>query len=223
MNLKTLLPAIVVVAMLGGLWLERRSYPTPEEAAEYHQLVEAAVSTCPYRIGPWEGRDVSIPQAAIALLRPNAILSRVYFNKDSRQSVSFLIVQCRTARDMVGHYPPICYPANGWKQQAAQPMDVTVGGEQFKAMSYEFYRAFATRSTTMYVANAMFLPDGQTARSMKVVSDLAADYRKHFFGAAQVQMTFSGDVSADDRKAILETFLGANLQMLQLIRSGVEI
>ena len=54
-----------------------------------------------------------VPPEAQELLRPNAIFSR-RFQRPGEIGVHVLVVHCSDARDMIGHYPPICYPSSGW-------------------------------------------------------------------------------------------------------------
>jgi len=86
----------------------------PHEADEFHRAAAIAVAGIPVRIGSWNGTDYPLPPSAIELLRPNATLNRVYTNNMGRE-VGFLLVQCRDSRDMLGHYPPICYKGQGWE------------------------------------------------------------------------------------------------------------
>ena len=223
MRFNAFLPAAVSVVLLGGLALQKSTYPKQGDADEYHKVVKSAVESIPYEFEGWVGTDDNVPRTAIALLRPNVILSRKYVNDRTHQHVSFLIVQCRDARDMIGHYPPVCYPANGWTERQKEHLELDLGDVRLDGMSYEFYKAFPTRSKTMYVANVIFLPDGNMPRDMDAVRSLAADYRKHFFGAAQVQMTFGGQMSSEQRYKILRTFLGENVEVFEKIRSGVQL
>ena len=223
MQLNAFLPAAATVVLLGGLALQKSTYPKQGDADEYHKVVKSAVESIPYEFEGWVGTDDNVPRTAIALLRPNVILSRKYVNERTQQQVSFLIVQCRDARDMIGHYPPVCYPANGWTERHANNIELELGDVRLDGTSYEFYKAYPTLSKTMYVANVIFLPDGNMPRDMNAVRSLAADYRKHFFGAAQVQMTFGGRMSSDQRHKILKTFLGTNVDVFQKIRSGVQL
>ena len=223
MRMNTILPAAATAVLLCGLWVQKLQYPKQGDADDYHRIVKVAIDAIPLDVDDWAGKDDNVPRTAIALLRPNAILSRRYVHRHTRQRVNFLIVQCRDARDMIGHYPPVCYPANGWTQKKRVELEWNVDGMRFEGTSYEFYKAFPTSSKTMYVTNVILLPDGNMPREMDAVRALAADYRKHFFGAAQIQMNFGGETSSDQRYDILETFLRTIADAFNKIRSGVEL
>jgi len=51
-----------------------------------------------------------------------------------------MIVHCGDVRDMIGHYPPVCYPANGWKPGPSAPTGIQVNQEDATAYRYEFSR-----------------------------------------------------------------------------------
>src|SRR5947207_4217407 len=113
---------VLSLALLGGIAAEQHRRLKPRDVEPYHARAAAAVKAVPYVIGYWTGKDDEIPSAAQKLLRPNAILSRTYSDNDPgrggiyrtrRRDASLLVVQCRDSRDMVGHYPPICYRAHG--------------------------------------------------------------------------------------------------------------
>src|ERR1700691_3902298 len=103
--------------MLVGLLAEARTHVQPTEAAPHLQRCANAVGAFPDVIdtnnGSWTRKDTERRTPAIQLLRPNAILSREYRNDRRKQVVEFLIVDCSDARDLQGHYPPNCYPAQG--------------------------------------------------------------------------------------------------------------
>ncbi|MFW6061969.1 MAG: exosortase-associated EpsI family protein, partial [Planctomycetota bacterium] len=109
--------ATLTLAIIGGALAERLSYGSADEADPYHRRVAERIANIPYTIGDWKGEDVSVPRSAVELLQPNALCSRQYRNQKTGQVLSLLVVHCRDARDMTGHYPPVCYPAHGWTQR----------------------------------------------------------------------------------------------------------
>src|SRR5438477_7343006 len=110
-----LTPPVLSMGLLAGIVAEQATHLKPKDVEPYHDRARAAVDAVPYFIGNWTGKDDDIPAAAQKLLRPNAILSRTYSEIDTsslggrHREASLLIVQCRDSRDMVGHFPPICY------------------------------------------------------------------------------------------------------------------
>ncbi len=222
MTLKRVLPIVATIALLVGLHVQKLSFPTEADAAPYHESVKAAVALIPDTIDGWVSQDAPMPPQALALLKPNAMFSRKYVNSQTGKQVDLLVVQCRTARDMAGHYPPRCYPANGWKLRSFTRKQWTVLGQTIPAMQYEFYQAFATRSSKMIVINALILPDGIIVRDMEAVGRLASDYQKHVFGAGQLQVVFGPEIPENQRDDVVRKFLAAAMPAIKTIQSGVE-
>ena len=107
---------IVLLALLGDRMFLRMS---PVQTDEYHASVKAAVEAVPTVVGSWVGIDTPVPEAAVRMLHPNIILSRRYQNLSTNETLTVLLVHVRDARDVLGHYPPVCYPGQGWRARAS--------------------------------------------------------------------------------------------------------
>ena len=221
MVVKSMISPLVTLLLLGGVTVHKLSYPTARDAKPYHDAVRMAVKAAPWTIGQWVGSDEEVPPAALALLKPNVVLSRRYENQESGEVVTLLLVQCRDARDMAGHYPPVCYKAHGWTERWQKPVNWVVGGRVINGMTYEYYQSFPTYSSTVVVANAILLPNGQIVHDMVQLRKLSGNYLQHFFGAAQLQIVFVGSGDAGERKQVCETFLSAIDSAIKIIGSGV--
>jgi hypothetical protein len=228
----TLLPPILSIALLGGIVAETRSHIQPRDIEPYHAKAKEAIDGVPYVIGTWTGKDQPIPMAAQKLLRPNAILSRVYVDSATNspyqiRAASMLIVQCRDSRDMVGHYPPICYRAQGMTQDEKYcgPRDWTVNGKVIPGYEYQFTEVFQGQTTQTIVYNFLIVPGRGIVRDMKGVERAAEDYQQRYYGAAQFQVVFQGLASAepsrDQRDEIFATLMGPNLKLIETLTSGV--
>ncbi len=181
-----------------------RANPGDEAAIEaYHHRVAEAVEAIPVDIDGWVGQQVPLPQAATNLLRPNALIARNYSNQERGVSATLMIVQCRDTRDMTGHYPPRCYPANGWLEPEHDPVGmVDVDGQEMRFYRFHRVAGHAERDITVY--SLFVLPTGEKTVSMVDVRRLSADYRYRRYGAAQIQVVIDGSVSADDHGWILD-------------------
>ena len=232
MQVKSVVSLVVTLGLLAGLVGQKLSYPTPADTDEYHRKIRELVEAFPLEIGPWDGKKIDVPPSALAMLKPNAIVSREYRNEDTRQRVSVLVEHCRDARDMAGHYPPVCYKSHGWtphgeSRETWTTTDEATGAESVvEGMAYEFAQSLPGRASFLVVHNVFVLPDGSTARDMQGVRALASDYIRHFYGAGQIQVVFSTHVSASERekkerKAITELFLSAARPVMDAISSGV--
>lgn len=227
----TAAPPLLSAGLLAGIVAQNRTHLKRQDVEPYHARAQQAVNQVPYFIGTWTGQDQDIPVAAQKLLRPNAILSRTYVDSSpasraQHRVASLLIVQCRDSRDMVGHYPPICYRAQGKTQDEKYcgPRDWTVNGKTIPGYEYQFTEVFQgqTRRTTVY--NFLIVPGSGIVRDMKGVERAAEDYQQRYYGAAQFQVVFHGQASAErsreERDEIFATLMGPNIQLIETLTSG---
>lgn len=156
----------------------------------------------PYRIADWLGEDVEVPSAAIEILRPNAILCRRFERLDRKMSVDLIIVHCSDARDMQGHYPPKCYPANGWNPSDREEQHewvVSVGGQAIAMRVYTFHRIEGWGSErTLRVFNYFLLPNGEITSDFGAMRRVANRLALSVQGVAQVQVVMSSEISLQD-------------------------
>jgi hypothetical protein len=211
-----------VAVVLAALWSYTRMQPVPEDAEPYHARVRAAAAALPLNVGDWIGRDVPLDPGAMRMLKPNVTISRLYSNPVTGQSVNFLLVHCRDARSMLGHYPPACYPNTGWEQRSASPCEALMGGIRIPQMQYEFRRPNAGRTEEQIVYDMMILPDGHIVRDMDGLRASAKSYRRQFFGAAQLQLVFTPDTPEEERQEIIAQFMQASRRLIETIEAGVQ-
>jgi len=221
-RLKAIAPVALTAALLGAALSEKLAFRLPPaDAAPYHARVRDAAERLPYNIGPWLGTDTEVPPAAVALLRPNVIVSRQYQDVRTGRSATLLIVHCEDARDLIGHYPPVCYPAHGWSMKRKSEVDRKAGDRTVPVADYTFTSARIDRSGELRIDNVMVLPNGQYCRDMDGVERLAQDRRRKFFGAAQIQMVTDAAWNDADRADLFGQILQAAEPLLLEIRSGV--
>lgn len=230
---------VLAASLLAGIVAEQRTHIKPADVEPYHARARAAVEAVPYVIGYWTGNDDDIPPAAQKLLRPNAILSRTY--RDTQPSArgprvaSLLIVQCRDSRDMVGHYPPICYRAQG-RQPEGFPgcMDSPetgvernwrVGDQVIPGKEYRFTHRRDGQFWRTTVYNFFIVPQKGILRDMQGVADAAEDYQQRYYGAAQFQVVFtslvSDDLSQAEHDQIFATLMAPNLTLIKTLTGGL--
>ena len=184
-----------------------RAHPGDEEAiASYHERVAQVINAIPVDINGWKGEQVPIPQAATNLLKPNALVARRYINEEKAVSATLLIVQCRDTRDMAGHYPPRCYPANGWMEAGVNPVSMFLS-TKYPLRQYDFHRIAGKVERDIQVYSLFVLPNGQQTVSMRDVRKLSADYVYRKYGAAQIQVVMDGDFDPDTRKWIIDEMI----------------
>jgi hypothetical protein len=209
------------IALLCGVGIDMISLSAPADASAYHARVRAVGAQVKDRIGDWKGRPTELPRAAVKLLRPNVAFSTFYENSYTGRRATFLMVQVADARDLFGHYPPICYKMQGFQQVSGEPKDWTVDGLTIHGMEYQFeFRTF-DRSESKCIMNFMIIPDGSTQRDITAVDAQAADLQKRFYGAGQVQVIVDSSYPAKEREEIFRALVGGNRELIDAIRAGV--
>jgi len=233
-----LTPPLMSVALLAGIVAEQRTHLQPQAVEPYHTAAAAAVAQVPYVIGYWTGTDEKIPPAAQKLLRPNAILSRLYSDNSpagapspsdnpraQQRTAHLLIVQCRDSRDMLGHYPPVCYRSRGdvMEQKNCGPRDWNVNGVTIGGYEYQFTQVQREHTQRIVVYNFLIVPGRGIVRDMKGVEQAAEDYQQRYYGAAQFQVVFDCDASslppAERLDEIFATLIGPNLKLIETLTS----
>lgn len=192
----------------------------PPQADAYFKKVVAAAAATPTSFGPWVSLDVPIPPAAITMLRPNLTISRRYTNLQTGQQATLLLVQCSDARDLLGHYPPVCYVAHGYRSVAASSRDWQVEGLALQGMIYTFASNRPEDQSSMIIYDFMILPDGRTSRDMDGIYATARDPRKRQLGAAQLQILMDPSMPESQREALFLTLVQAHRRTLDAILAG---
>ncbi len=206
------------LGLVGSMAAAKLLRPVPEDAQPYHLQVRKVVEAIPQRVGDWVGLDQEIPRSAVKLLRPNVLFHRQYRNLRTGGVATFLIVHCKDARDLAGHYPPNCYPANGWTQESQRPRDWNINDLPVTGTEYEFSRTSLTGETRIVVMNFMVLPNGQILRGMERVRHAASDYTRRFYGAAQFQLLMDASIAPDERDQYVAQLVGPNQSVIDTIR-----
>jgi len=211
--------AVVAAAALlvaGGLGFHR--FPTASSAAGYHDRVLTLARAAPKTFGPWTGTAQEIPPSAIELLRPNATVSRNFVDDAGARAGQFLIVQCRDARDLAGHWPPNCYKSSGFTETGrAQTTWDAPGLPGVTGVTYRFERASLNGTLAMVVDNFLILPGVGFVPDMAAVRGAGDDPRRRHFGAAQVQVVTRPGLTEDQRRAVFAEILAPHAELLNTI------
>ncbi|MEM6553063.1 MAG: exosortase-associated EpsI family protein [Planctomycetota bacterium] len=214
---RALLTLAAAGALLAGFAFITWGRPSPADAAPYHATVLHAANQLPLHVAGWEGRDMPVPDAAVDLLQPNAIVARRFVNPDTGDSIDFLLVHSKDARSMAGHYPPICYPQNGYTPESDQPQTWSLQGQPVTGTAYTFLIGTGKNQARFHVANLLLLPDGTVAQTMAEMRRAAADPAWRHFGAGQVQLLTTDNLTPERRNALIEKFLNANADAIHAI------
>lgn len=211
---------LAAIMLLMGVAIDRVYQPKPADAQAYHQRVREAAAGIPMRIGNWDGKEVAVPRGAINMLSPNVIMSRRYLNIADGQEVSVLLVQCGDARDIVAHYPPVCYVNAGWTLTQSTRRHWLVRDLAIEGTEYRFINQSFDRMGTLTIDNFMILPDGRLVPDMAAVNQAAGDVRRRYFGAAQVQIVFGDDQTVGRQDEIFAELVAAMDKTITTIRAG---
>lgn len=208
-DLVAFFPALAL--LIGMIALSSDRAPTPEADEQYLTRVSEAISGIPYRIGRWIGADVEAQAPAVRLLRPNKLLQRRYVLPDGSDSISLLVVHCSDARDMQGHYPPVCYPAHGWIIERSSPTDFAIGGFRVPAKVYELTSIRQGTERRMSILNFFVVPSESQALAadMEAVNRASAASARSGQGAAQMQLIVPNHRSIEDITRLMEEFAPA--------------
>ena len=161
--------------------------------------VAKAVDNAPALIADkWAGVKVEMPPAATQLLQPNAILSRRYSHMGDPLAVELLVVHCTDARDMRGHYPPICYPSSGWRADGSHDGTLKLNCGTVPAQFYVFKRTDGRGvERGLRVLNLFVLPDGRVTVKQEDIVERAARRAVAVLGVTQIQVVASTSVKEE--------------------------
>jgi hypothetical protein len=215
------LSCTLACALLGGVALDRQLLHVPSGNAEAYHLRVRAAAAMPVYFDDWVSQDIPVLPAAVAMLRPNVVMERRYRNISTGLQADFLLVQCRDARDLIGHYPPVCYKANGFQQLSCEPDLRKIQNLPLNGTTYEFSSSKLAMKGSMKVFDLMILPNGQTAPDMNGVYTIARDRRLRHFGAAQIQILTDAAMSEGDRTRVIDTLVKSAKPVIDAIRAGV--
>ena len=224
------IPAMLTVGLLLGLTVDTLRRPSPANADPYHTRVKLAISQVVTPKG-WTFVDGELPSAAITLLRKPDFLYRKF--QTAGHPFQLLLIHCRDARDMGGHYPPICYPSSGWvrvvnneagdtaEKKLGKPLSWDIGGRVIVGMEYEFTGTSDGQTINRTVDDLLILPSGPGRNcyilDINDVRAAAADYNQKFYGATQIQLIFDGAVSETERRDLFTQLIGQNMNLLTVL------
>lgn len=211
-------PALTV-ALLGGIVGFDKLRVDPADAEPFLQKTAAAIAALPKDHGAWHtALEIPLGDDERRLLDVNASVHRAYVNVQTHQSAEVLLVQCRDARAMQGHFPPVCYPSNGCKlRQLGGVQEWSIGPRKVPGVEYEIVKP----DGQAYIVRDFFvLPNGRYATDMTSVIAAAKNYQELVYGGAQLQVLFRATVPPAERDAIFSDVLAPYGDLLDVLRSA---
>ena len=219
-----LAPLLSAAILLAAAALDLVGVESADDSALFHTEVRSVIEGVPYKIGPWVGRDVEAAAAATQLLKPVKMMQRRFTDPATGRAFSLLIVYCGDTRDMLGHYPPVCYPAHGWIELDSNPASFELAGLRYPARSYRFRRTVAGVDQTMTIFNFFALPMGEArlVADMRSVNRASQSRAGVGLGAGQFQLLFGEGFEPAERAEITRAVLESLRPVLETITSGAE-
>jgi EpsI family protein len=211
---------MAAVAVLGSMEAWKMTLPDASAGAPFLAEVKKEFANFPPKVGDWEGTDFPIPQEAVALLHPNLFISRQYINRATQQTVQLLFIEAEDSRDMMGHYPPNCYPGNGWELTKQEPGTWKVDDLVIPGNEYTFKRESAGREQHLMVRDFFILPDGRFYPDLSSFARAASSFYIRSYGATQVQVIFDRDYLPEDRDEIFNSLIIAHKPLIHAVMNG---
>lgn len=200
-----MLAALLTAFILAGMSVYSLASIRPSGSDEYFTDVRTAIEAMPEQIDSYIGRDRPALAAAVELLRPNKLLQREYTDPLTGSSFSILIVHCGDVRDMMGHYPPVCYPSNGWKMDgvSGETIDRSEGGP-IPITRYHVSRPDGEARISRVIANTFVVPraDDPLGRDDRALDRVTRTRWSSGLGAAQVQIITNAQMDPATREGI---------------------
>jgi hypothetical protein len=214
---------LITCGLLAGIAADQAAREVaPEGVEEYHARVREAVALIPYNIGDWIGKDTEIRQEALKILDANCTLSRVYSNMKTNRTATLLLVQCADARSLLGHYPPVCFPSQGWSEVSSELKPVPPEYGPYGATCYAFGYDLLQRSNSLRVMHFTVLPDGRIAPDMGLLETAARDRRYTFCGGASVQLIVDSGLSESEQNEAYDMLFQAAAPWIEVVRAGLD-
>jgi hypothetical protein len=219
-------PALALLS-LGALQAWELTLPSMKIGAVHRQRVEATIEALRRQttVGPWNATDTELPWRALPLLRPMAYVSRRYAHAETNDVVGFVLIQVEDARDVAGHYPPYCYPGNGWElvntvaasNRMDQAPEWVAGDLRIRGMEYEFVMQ-REGEQRRWVRDFFILPNGAFYPDKESFdrAEWGLDIRP--YGATQVQVIFDGEDSASARDRGLEEMIREHRELIEAVK-----
>lgn len=216
-----LVSPILCLTVLTVMAADNATHTRPIDAAPFHARAKAAVEAFPQVIGDWTGSDVPVPDAAVKLLHPNALVSRRYISHGNGGheaiSADLLISQCADPRDMTGHYPRNCYPSNGEPLLSTRTFRLKVDTLWIEGIEYQFVARPGQGIDRKSVYNFFVVPDCGIMADIGAVLAAASDHDRRCFGVAQFQVIMDADLSTEVRDEVFATLVGADVPLIKTL------
>jgi len=230
-----LVPAAALLA-LGAMQAWKATLPDASVGRPFLTYIKETFKNYPQQVGEWEGTSGELPKEAVALLHPNFYLDRQYVNMEHGWRAGMFLIEAEDSRDMMGHYPPNCYPGNGWvlvntvdahnsvdnKEEWIVVVPATKDDPEITlripGKEYEFTRLIEQKDQRKWVRNFFLLPNGKLYPEIASFSRAASDFYVRPYGATQVQVVYDYEYTPNDREQIFQSVIAAHIKLINALR-----
>lgn len=174
----------------------------------------------PKTFGHWIGRDVPLPPSAVHLLQPNVDLCRNFVNSKTGEQATLMVIDCSDTRNLSGHYPPNCYPGNGWILDKSTAKTWVIQKTPITGMEYKFHRAPSILNH-IYMLMISLLCRMENFSPLKGNFSMIPEVLMNVCLGPQVELTLPGDMLPADRLQVFHDLIGANWKLIIAILHGV--
>jgi exosortase len=186
--------------------------PPPGPALEAHRKrIADEVAALPMRFGPWVGTDIPIPSGAQRILTPNAVLCRDVSSLEGDGRATFILVHCADLRDMVGHWPPVCYRADGWEREEGLPREIEIAGDgrpTLRSLRHRFARFREDGSPErIEVWTAFLAPRAEPTGDLEALRARSGSRGTSSLGIAQLQVGVPVTIPEEEREQLVRAIL----------------
>ncbi len=217
-------PVLTAMILLGMLrWGWAAPFRSAPEVAGYFASISEKIDEIPYQLGPWLGVDTPVTPAATELLKPNKLVQRRYTNTETGEWFELLVVHCGDVRDMIGHYPPVCYPAHGWSLESEADDTLSSPSGSLPASVYTLSRRRGLESDRIKVADLFILPEGEgpwVGSELAMIQKAGRYFERARMGAAQLQVITPADMPEERRREIMSRAVTLAADVLEEVRKG---
>lgn len=205
--------------LLLGAAADRASLAPPIDPTAYHQQICALAGAVSWNQSDWYAVEQPTQERVGTWIHANIFRDILLTNALTGHSVNLLIEHCDDARDLIPHFPAVCYPSRGMDTMGVWNRDWKVGDMTIQGTEYLFDQNEFQAGGSLIVDNFMILPTGQFCREMKEVKrELPVADR--YVGLAQFQIVFPATIPQAQREADLRQILLPCCDLIRAIRHG---
>ncbi len=154
-------------------------------------VLPVPLKNIPLEIGDWQGRDVPLSESVLKVAGNDDYINRFYRSDSAGQWANVYIAYTATPSTMLGHWPQVCYPANGWENVTSDEIVIKCeAGTEVPALIHRFQKPQSASEVVVlnfYVLNGQTTNDEKTFNALRYrTPNISGDIARY---VAQVQIS----------------------------------